>query len=198
MDKPKIKLGINIQLWDRDGTDRTIRYFQVGYELDGKFTGYIVDYTGGGTFSDFYFINDVYHSGGAFEFRISEFIQDEINKLQEWFIRADYDEWIFYARENLMEAFKNVPEHKVFSYGADIVPITVGNTRFPKKPSRDRVYDTYQELYYTVCASGQEEAILKAKKQHHEMSGLSLDKIENIDWEFDGMIYTVIFTIDDR
>lgn len=135
-------LGINVQAEGRVSGSERVRYVQIGItDKDGKFTGAIDDYAGGGIFQTYYFIDGMeIIDDGEMDFDDMERIIDqkypglvaEIYRVKAQYVRYN-DSFIPVSTEKLTRGLRRTPLGYLFSEGAVLTPITCGSgmTIFP-------------------------------------------------------------------
>ena len=115
------RIGVFAQLESPTARTGQLRYIMIGNQgLNGRFTGWILDYAGGGCYEDHWFVNGK---------RVSGWDTDEI--IENFTLQGGsrYLRKIFNSRESLVEWWCDTPHLKRAVINT-ISPITVGNTNF--------------------------------------------------------------------
>ena len=148
----KYNLGLNFCTNISDGEEDEIyaRYFQCGIEdKQGRFTGHIYDYVGGGEYMDFYFVNGelLGHNGEDPEVDSSWLDDDypglsiEIDSFESKFFIYEPDEGmsgLFRLNERALDIvsrhgdinIENEDGFSVFHFGSSLSPVEIANTSF--------------------------------------------------------------------
>lgn len=135
------KVGINIQIDKIKG----IRYVQAGIEKEGRFTGRVIDYAGGGVFETFYWLNGREITDRENYKEIEEKINrnypglmGKIYRLEDKYIDYNSCGWPV-PKKKLVEALKKGRPGYLFSTGAHLNPVTCscGLTIFPDSRQKE-------------------------------------------------------------
>jgi len=138
----KTKISTFIQL--NKPNSKNIRYFMHGTDCEKGFSGVIIDYTGGGNWDEFYYINGINLEEELIENNQDEwFDQDEIIKVFIEKKGKEFYEELERTQNNIMDwgenyepILKKNPPKDTLAYeskGSRLRPINVGNTIFGEK-----------------------------------------------------------------
>ena len=163
MNRRTYNLGINVQAEGKCSVPERVRYVQIGIaDTDGKFTGAIEDYAGGGIFQTYYFIDGVeIIENGEMDFDDMERIIEqkypgliaEIYRIKSQYVRYN-DSLILVPTVKLREGLRRTPQGYLFSEGKALSPITCssGMTIFQDSESFEAIFKlSHSKMLKEVC-----------------------------------------------